>query len=479
MLTPMESLARRIPSVVIVAALCLPVLVLLFPHSDPSILFGAVVGVSGLIAGALYWPAAFLVLPVFAPQLKSLPGLNSVQSHVDLTLLALFGAGLVILLHAILGSHRIQFVPGRFTGSAKQITAFFFFAMVVAASYMYTPAPHYGGEKVIRLLLIGGFFLLAPLYLINSEEDFRQFGFTFVVFAVAQSFALFARVGRVSASPEDQDVTRIGAGWLIGMAILLLLFFRVVESSFWRKALILVALPCLIAGLIASAARGAIFATLVASLFLFFKAYEGRNKGLVLIATTAVGLLCAGVAFYLLRGMGNGKYADKLSEIVEMTEGHESSGSAGKRLAFYQAAVSEIPQRPLMGLGVGGWSVYYYGKDQRNYPHNILLEIGTEEGLLGIFAFSIFVVAICRASRTLASFTGTHFAVLSGLLLFALSAAMFSGDLDDDRLVWLWSGMTLAVLHFAQAQLAELSFKQRIAFWAHQPAPANTTGLAR
>jgi len=66
--------------------------------------------------------------------------------------------------------------------------------------------------------------------------------------------------------------------------------------------------------------------------------------------------------------------------------------------------------------------------------------------------------------------------VLSGLLLFALSAAMFSGDLDDDRLIWLWSGMTLAVLHFARAQLAELSCKQRIAFWAQQPAPANTTG---
>ena len=173
---------------------------LLFPRSDPPIIFGAVVCALGLIAAAFYWPAAFLVLPVFAPQFKSLPGLSRLQGHSDLTLLALCGAALVILLHWILGSQRVQLVPGRFTGSSRQITAFFFFAIVVAASYLYTPSPQYGGEKVIRLLLIGGFFLLAPLYLINSEEDLRHFAFTFVILGVGQSLALFARVGRVSAS---------------------------------------------------------------------------------------------------------------------------------------------------------------------------------------------------------------------------------------------------------------------------------------
>lgn len=472
-----DPLSGRIPAAIVIAALCLPAVILIFPRMDPAITFGAVICACALLVAAIYWPAAFLVLPAFAPQLKSVPGLQSMQGKVDLTLLALCAAALVIFLHSIFGSQRVQLIPGRFTGSSRQITAFFFFAMVVAVSYVHTPAPEYGGVKLIRVLLIGGFFLLAPLYLINSEEDLRKFGLTFVGFSVMQSFLLFVRAGRVSASPEDTDVTRIGAGWLIGMAILILLFYPVMESRFWRKCLTIVALPCLIGGLIASAARGAIFATVVASIFLFFKAYQGRHKGLVLLVLGTVALLCAGVAFYFLRGMGNGKYTEKVAELVQMSEGHASQGSATKRFAFYIAAIREIPERPVMGLGVGGWSVYYYGKDERDYPHDILLEIGTEEGAIGLLAFAIFLFSMYRAYRDLSDLTGPHFAVLTGLLIFTLVAALFSGDLDDDRVLWLWSGMILGVLHFARAQLAELAFKQRVAFWSRPP--AHTAQLAR
>jgi len=474
----MEPLSHRIPPIVIIAALCLPILVALFPQTSPLIVFGAVVCDVALIFAAIYWPAAFLVLPVFAPQFKSLPGLRSIQAHVDLTLGALCGAAFVIVIHSIFGSQRVQLVPGRFSGSSRQITAFFFFVMVVAASYLYTPAPQYGGVKLMRVLVIGTFFLLAPLYLINSEEDLRHFALTFVLLGMVQSLLLFLRVDRLSApmaaaSTEDVDVTRIGAGWVIGMAILLLLFFQVVESPFWRKTLRMFAVPVLIGGLITSAARGAVFATTIAAIFLFFKAYKGRRKGTV-IALAMFGVLCAAIAFYFLRGMGNGKYTGKMDELIQLSEGHGTSGSAGKRLAFYIASIHEIPQRPLQGLGVGGWSVHYFGKDERAYPHDLWLELGTEEGLIGILAFSVFLYTIYRANRALSDLTGTHFIVLYGLLLFILIATMFSGDLDDDRLIWLWSGMSLAVLHFARVQLAELYFRhQRAATaWQRQPTKA-------
>ena len=335
----------------------------------------------------------------------------------------------------------------------------------MAASYLYTPAPQYGGEKLIRFLLIGTFFLLAPLYLINSDEDFRHFSFAFVVLAIVQSFVLFARAGRVS-SMEDTDVTRIGAGWVIGMAMLLLLFYQVTGTPFWRKALTILSLPILVAGLITSASRGAIFSTAIAAFFLLFKVYKGRSKAIVGVIAL-VALVCAGAAFYFLRNMGGGKYTEKADEIVQMLQGQGSSGTAAERLAFYQAAFREIEQRPLLGLGVGGWSVYYFGKDERAYPHDLPLEIATEEGLVGLFGFALFISAVYRATRELTRLTDTHFIVLSGLLLFILIATMFSGDLDDDRVIWLWSGMTLAVLHFARIQFADLVFKQKV-FWSRQ-----------
>ena len=206
-----EPNSHRLGPFILLLAVALPAVAYFFPQTNPLLLFTAVIAAFAWIAAAFYWPAAFLVLPVFAPQFKALPGLGSVQSRVDLTLLALCCAALAILLHSILGSQRDQNSRGRFSGSAKQITAFFFFALVVAGSYLYTPAPEYGGVKLVRFLLIGGFFLLAPLYLIREEEDFRHFALTFVLFGLLQSFLLFVRVGHVATSAEDTDVTRIRA----------------------------------------------------------------------------------------------------------------------------------------------------------------------------------------------------------------------------------------------------------------------------
>lgn len=470
----MEPNSHRIGPFILLLAIVLPAVVFLFPSISPFVLFAAVVAAFAAIAAAFYWPAAFLVLPIFAPQFKSLPGLGSVQSKVDLTLLALCCAALAILLHSILGTQRDQLTIGRFAGSAKQITAFFFFAIVVAGSYLYTPAPEYGGVKLVRFLLIGGFFLLAPLYLIKEEEDFRHFALTFVLFAIAQSFLLFARVDRftVNANPDETDVTRIGAGWLVGMALLLLLFYKVVLSPFWRKVLIVFAVPCLIGGLIASASRGAVFSVALAMIILAFKLSRGRSK-IAILGLIIFTMICAGGAFYFLRGMGNGKYSEKFSELVALSHGEQTYGSGGERLAFYSAALREIPQRPILGIGVGGWSVYYYGLDARRYPHNLFLEVSVEEGLIGILALCTFLWSIWNANRELWEITGVEFAVLSGLLIFALTSTMFSGDLDDDRLLWLWSGMVLAMVHLARARLAQLSYmlqRQQVNLWQQRPA---------
>jgi O-antigen ligase len=468
----MERLSQRVPAIVIVTVVALPALFLILPHADPLMLCGSAACVLAVLAAAFYWPAMFLVLPVFAPQLKGAPGMRSIEAHIDLTLAALCVTAGVVGLHSLLGTHRVHFAHGRLSATSKQITAFVFFAMIVAASYLYTPAPQYGGAKLIRFLLIGGFFLLAPLYLLDSEEDLRHFCLAFVVMGVAQSFVLLARVARL----ETTDVTRRGAGWVIGASILMLLFYRLIESRFWRTGLIMIALPCLVAGLIDSASRGAIISVSAALIYLLLRTYKGQSRG-VRAGMVVLAVVCAAVAYHFANGTTEQKYSDKSGEIVQRSEAHTSSVSAGQRVGLYSASLHEVVDHPILGLGVGGWSEFYYGHDERAYPHNLLLEIATEEGLLGLIAFMFFLVGVFQASYELSSLTGDRFAVLSGLLIFTLVATMFSGDLDDDRLLWLWSGMILAVLHFARAQLARLAMRYRMGAWT--PPHVNVVAPAR
>lgn len=472
MLLQQHSVAFRV--LLLVAAAVVPVAYLLLPGLNPFIYLGFLAVAIVLLAVAFYCAPAFLALAVFISQFKSIPALQPVQSRVDLTVAVLSLVLLVIILQSFLMPARdLPILPGKFSGSGIPIAAFLVFAAVIALSYAYTSAPQSGGVELVRFLFIGGLLFIAPLYLIRSERDFRQFAASFVFLGVVQSFALFLRVQTVTSNQaQDIDVTKIGAGWLIGTALMFVIFFKFIESDSLRKAAMIVCLPILAAGLIASASRGAVFATGVAFVCTSLILRQSRKK-LTLAGLGVLILLCAAVSLYFLRDMGNGKYRDKIDELVMLSHGKDTSGSAEKRLEFYRAAIDEFPQHPILGIGLGGWSTYYYGRDERAYPHDIFLEIAVEQGLVGLLAFGAFLVTIFLAIHGLRKMSGDYFIVLFGALVLTITAAGFSGNLDDDRILWLWSGMILAASRVVRARLAEYLYFQT------QPQWKGIAGIAR
>lgn len=46
----------------------------------------------------------------------------------------------------------------------------------------------------------------------------------------------------------------------------------------------------------------------------------------------------------------------------------------------------------LFGLGIGSFGVEYSGYDELAYPHNVILEIGFEMGIVGVLLFSLFIL---------------------------------------------------------------------------------------
>lgn len=438
----------------LIAAAVVPGLYLLFPGFNPFLYLGILALTIITLAAAVYCAPAFLALAVFISQFKAFPVLQPVQTRVDLTVAVLSIVLLIIILRSFLmPAGDLPFSTGRFAGSGKQLGAFLCFACVIALSYAYTSAPESGGIELVRFLFIGGLLFFAPLYLIRSEKHFRQFAASFVIMGLVLSCALFLRVRTVTSS-EDVDVTLIGAGWLIGTAIMFVIFYRFIESDSWRKLAMIVCLPILVAGLITSASRGAIFATAVAFTFTSLILRSSKNK-LMLAGVGVLIVLCGAVSLYFLRNMGNGKYREKVDELVLLSHGKETSGSAGKRLEFYRSALREIPQHPILGLGLSGWSTYYYGKDERAYPHDLFLEVAVEQGVIGLLALGTFLVVLFVGVRDLRRLSGDYFIVLFSALVLTITAAAFSGNLDDDRILWLWSGMLLAVGSVVRSRFAE------------------------
>jgi O-antigen ligase len=106
----------------------------------------------------------------------------------------------------------------------------------------------------------------------------------------------------------------------------------------------------------------------------------------------------------------------------------------------------------LVGIGTGGYAAI--STTGAIYPHNIVLEVGTELGVLGLLALAAFVLSVVvRLLRLLRG--GGETAGWAGLLLtlfvFALVNAQFSGDVPYNSGLWLWGGIATGLAAAARA----------------------------
>jgi O-antigen ligase len=416
-------------------------------------------------------PEWFLVAALFAPQWKTFWIFRSLDRFVDLTVAMLLCLAVGLIWRVLMRSDRSNSWDLRaiFFGQGNQVLAFLAFAAIVATSYFYTNAPSYGASKLIRFLTIGTLLLIAPFFLILTEDNLRRFARIFVGFSGATAIQLISAL-EMRTQDANSDITRIGAGWLMGMAVILVLFYPLVPSRRGQRALYLFMFPLLTAGLVASAARGPILALSIAVLIglaTWLKQCQLRGRtALVLLLLFAAGF---GGAYFGLRQADLGKYSAKAGEFKTLFTEGGSTGSAGKRLDYYRTTLAAIPDHLMLGTGVGSWSIFYFGNDSRNYPHNLFLEIAFEEGLIGLTAFAAFLLSVGVSTARMLRASRSHFLALGLTVLYCVLVGFFSGDLDDNRVLWLWIGVTLAICRTVRLHLTAGHFVRRT--FRHPSAP--------
>lgn len=99
------------------------------------------------------------------------------------------------------------------------------------------------------------------------------------------------------------------------------------------------------------------------------------------------------------------------------------------RINLAQSAINYFVLNPLFGNGLGSFAVMHSGYDIREYPHNIILELLSELGIIGLFLlmFPILNITISFLKRLK---SGSEILILtSALFLFYMINSMFSGDL--------------------------------------------------
>lgn len=426
---------------------------------DVSFLLLGLIALMAMLYLVARHPAAWIAPMLFAPRATRLPILDrfAITSHITELEVTSAVLGAAVFLRLLWLCQRPGSLQDRFRGQGKAILAYLFFAAVLSFSYLYTPVPDYGSEKLWRFLVFGSLLFFGSFLLMNSEEDFRDLTVGTVVFALAVGVSSFhfSHQGRLTA---NENVVHIGIGQLIGLAILLLLFYRF-RSRRLRRLALLIGVPVLAVGLVSAETRGAILALILGLASAIFTprwktGLLSRKQALVAVAVVLAAVFA--VSVYWFRGASESKFQYKITELAQIVKGStEAQGTATERLTFYKAALRAIPEHPLLGWGIGGWSMYYWHEDYRFYPHNLFLEIGVEQGSVGLIALGILLSAVFLTLRQSAAAAAERFPALLPVLVYLLAATMFSGDIDDNRFLWFWCGMVFAACGLALASTAE------------------------
>lgn len=325
---------------------------------------------------------------------------------------------------------------------------------------------HYGSMKVQLYIADNLVFLVGAIFVGVREQNLRLFlSVTLVITAIGAVALLGGLVtgsatqqygGRYTISAQEGAIN-LGRSSSNGALIAICLIMA--STKRWLRITAMCSLPLLLVSLIAAGSRGptvAFVVGLVALIGLTTTVGRSRRRLVLVGAVVIVGAILIPV---VVPGSSIGR---SLSTIIGSSSGLSSNG----RSALWAKAFTAFGAHSLVGIGTGGFAAL----DPESYPHNILLEMAAELGIIGAVAFIAMAASIVR--RLIVLWRRTHgrlqleVTLLIALFLSALVNAIFSGAVQDNSDLWLWGGLGVGVY-----------VRQRYAQGA--PEPAVGTGRER
>lgn len=280
--------------------------------------------------------------------------------------------------------------------------------------------------------------LLPSIASVRVASDLRflnQFIATgFVIGTIIVLFGLQNLFGLTRLAVIGENTLQTGAITLI--VALLAIFWIVRAGPRWAQPFAAALIVLALLESVASGSRGPLIASAIALVFgLVSRLLSGRagsrqDIGIVALACVAV----ASLAIALTRLPGQ-----SIARILQVGEAISSGGplgsSIGARADLFSLATNMFIERPLLGNGTASFAAYtttHVGLSEFTYPHNDLLQLAAEFGIVGAGLF-VALVAIAILRRTPIN---AAWASVKVLFVFMLALSLSSGDIYGDRLLW-------------------------------------------
>jgi O-antigen ligase len=200
---------------------------------------------------------------------------------------------------------------------------------------------------------------------------------------------------------------------------------------------------------IASGSRAPILACIIAGAVLVMSASfspKAAARSLKLIITT----LLTGVILVAVIS-NTSKFDDVVDRIGELVTSGAQTKTFEYRRDSWELAYDMFRQSPAIGHGIGSFKKFNFGSqqyipEQKVYPHNIVWELLSETGLVGLFLFSLLHIPVFRLltsrKRRNEDFTTSLRGMVFVFWFFCFINALSSGDINDNRVMFCLLGLT-------------------------------------
>jgi len=323
------------------------------------------------------------------------------------------------------------------------------FTGYLGITLIYSDHPAYGAQKILNFLASTIPSVIAFYYLIVtvSRERFKIFIIALVTITILTViFILFDYQFDPSTiySYKAGRWSHVIYGRLIGsIAVVFILYTmwiiekRKTAEEKWRILFLIFINSLAVYGLYLSSLRsamlGVIMCFVLSVLFIIYKiivnreTVDVRRKQMAGIVTTII------LTIFFILLIPKPEIIETRFNNLTHIEDLEFGGDEpiATRIEALRISKKIFIERPLFGVGFGGFCSYNDFTEAIRYPHNIFVEMAVEGGVVGIIVLcSVFFVMFIYSYR----YSSLSFV----FLLFSLFLAMFSKELSNQSLLWLF-----------------------------------------
>lgn len=307
------------------------------------------------------------------------------------------------------------------------------FVIGYVSSYVFMPVhTEYSSYKFAMFFVKIFPWFIIPFVLQDKVRNFL-YGIwicLFIQLAVASMFALKS-IHEVSIS-NRLDIGNVSSIWINRSMFELFLLSYCLRICFNKKiCLLLIFMSLLIT--YTTGSKGGVISFLLVLCLNYLNNVSFRQKVIMILL-----VLSSIITLFILLPKDGYIFQRFFSAVPENTsvENFEES-----RVVVWPESINKILNEDfeslIFGNGIGSFPVFYYGYnyDSRSYPHNIVLEILIENGLLFLLVILYILWKILRKSKS----------PLFLLFYYYLLNAAFSGDLLLNEYVFLY--LFLSIVH--------------------------------